>query len=1095
MRSLLAARSLVAIAVVLLLALFTSPAQGFCGFYVNTGGGPLFNEASRVVLMRVGLRTVLSIQNDYKGPPENFALVVPVPVVLERRNVRTLPASLFDRVERLSSPRLVEYWEQDPCGEAEDEDAKEGGTGVRAKGEEGSMGSPRKPLVTIEAEFSVDEYDVVVLSALDSGALDAWLRDNHYQIPAGAEPLLRPYVAEGSKFFVAKVDPHRVRFRWGRATLSPLRFYYDAPTFTLPIRLGLINSACVQDLIVHVLGASRYETANYDNLTIPTNLPVKDEVRGEFNAFYAALFDQTVAGHPHAVVTEYAWSPGGCDPCPEGGGPLAAEDVALLGADVMATMPPTLVLTRLHARYGKDSAGDDLVLEPAPPIVGGRNEPGADGRLPRGPRPGVTDAFQGRYVIHHAWAGPLGCASPRFGVWGGPPADGRRLAPPPTTGRSLVRRDLDVKALVLDGAGEEAATKGQGPTFVARLGRWMDRLEPSRDQKAWLALSLLPLAGLVVALGARRRQGKVGRSVALFVVLALVLFGAAAVCSRMSAPLRDLAHAALDLLPLLGLAVGAGGVSLLFAPPPSSPPRTGAKLLLVALAPAIAGFTEGLRSLRASEASLLGVSFGLDETARVVSELTAETLEPIVVGCLRAGLLLVVASALAGRAIANGQRPAALAVAPRAAGALALALAVVARILIRGHLAAIDGVILAAIAAGSVAIVQALAGARRPGAPIVALGVVVGVLVLDAAARFRGIGLGLSAISGESVDADQRARILRWAVDEGNARLSLSLIDGLLLSALAGYVWWRSARDVSAAALPLAKAWGIVTGLALLGVLLAAFTPLAWTGRVAVIAQLGAGPMFAKGDDAPKAVRQGAPPELQGPALVVDGSRGLLATPGAGAPLEPYGPAVLDRIAQSAAESTTSPLLLAPNGMPLGNLLGALSPVLAGRQLDFRLLAGMTGLDPALGALAPLLVASRLRLLDLDIVPGIVLADAKPSASGRRCVGLLEEGRVLRMLPLLCDGQSVAPGNFALTGEITLDGASSGDAARRIEQADARSVAVLGFAPEETLETAERATAAVDELRPTSPGARQRLFERIVVSTARAALAGSRSSW
>jgi hypothetical protein len=42
-------------------------------------------------------------------------MVVPVPVVLNQDNVKTLPADVFGRVDRLAAPRLVEYWEQDPC--------------------------------------------------------------------------------------------------------------------------------------------------------------------------------------------------------------------------------------------------------------------------------------------------------------------------------------------------------------------------------------------------------------------------------------------------------------------------------------------------------------------------------------------------------------------------------------------------------------------------------------------------------------------------------------------------------------------------------------------------------------------------------------------------------------------------------------------------------------------------------------------------------------------------------------------------------------------------------------------------------------------
>ena len=97
--------------------------------------------------------------------------------------------------------------------------------------------------VTIEAEFTVAEYDIVILSAKDSGGLDKWLRKNEYNIPKGANAVLRPYVEQNTKFFVAKVDSKKVKFRDGKAVLSPLRFHYDAPTFTLPVRLGLLNSA------------------------------------------------------------------------------------------------------------------------------------------------------------------------------------------------------------------------------------------------------------------------------------------------------------------------------------------------------------------------------------------------------------------------------------------------------------------------------------------------------------------------------------------------------------------------------------------------------------------------------------------------------------------------------------------------------------------------------------------------------------------------------------------------------------------------------------------------------------------------------------
>src|SRR3954464_11387007 len=87
-------------------------AHAFCGFYVGGADAKLFNNATMVVLMREGMRTVLAMQNNYQGPPASFAMVVPVPIVLQKENVKTLPREVFQHIDTLAAPRLVEYWEQ-----------------------------------------------------------------------------------------------------------------------------------------------------------------------------------------------------------------------------------------------------------------------------------------------------------------------------------------------------------------------------------------------------------------------------------------------------------------------------------------------------------------------------------------------------------------------------------------------------------------------------------------------------------------------------------------------------------------------------------------------------------------------------------------------------------------------------------------------------------------------------------------------------------------------------------------------------------------------------------------------------------------------
>jgi hypothetical protein len=397
------------------------PASAFCGFYVSGATGDIYSDATQVVMMREGKRTVLSMQNNYEGPPSDFAMVVPVPVVLQKENVKTLDAGAFSKIDAMAAPRLVEYWEVDPCFEHVKYDILD--PGARTVGVE-SGGPVRRNGhgVTIEAQFKVGEYDIVILSAKDSGGLDAWLRANKYNIPKGAESVLRPYVEAGTKFFVAKVDVKKVKFDGNRAVLSPLRFYYDTAEFSLPIRLGLLNARGHQDVIVHILAkGQRYEVANYANVTIPTNLIVDDEVRKRFGEFYAALLDETLAQNPKAVVTEYSWDAGSCDPCP--GPTLQPADFLTFGADVMPGKQAWgFVLTRLHARYTKETLGEDLIFQAAPPIVGGRGTPNQDGELQeKGSSPGGRNNFQGRYTILHPWEGKVACQNPVRGRWGGPP--------------------------------------------------------------------------------------------------------------------------------------------------------------------------------------------------------------------------------------------------------------------------------------------------------------------------------------------------------------------------------------------------------------------------------------------------------------------------------------------------------------------------------------------------------------------------------------------------------------------------------------------------------------------------------------------------
>lgn len=406
-------------------------ADAGCGFYTNpetASATALVNDADQVALVRDGSRVALTMSTNYKGPLEDFAMVVPVPVVLKQEQVKTLSPEIFTHLEQLTAPRLVEYDELDPCAHTKD-GAKGGAPGAvgATGGAPGGGGGGGGGTVKVEAQFIVGEYEIVVLSASESDALEKWLKEHQYKIPDGASAALAPYVAQQQKFVVAKVDSKKVkRDTHGAVVLSPLRFAYETTDFRLPVRLGLLNApkGGKQDLVIYTLAkGKRMEAANLPNTTIPTNVDLDEKAVSSFGAFYASLVDATLTkAGPAAVVTEFAWAANGCGfPC--SGAPLARDEIDKLGADSVFASADSgsvesadLVITRLHTRFDASTLKEDIVFRTADGLAGGRDgDPSAD--QDKATTLGGPNQFQARYAVRHAWKGDVACEKPIRGHW------------------------------------------------------------------------------------------------------------------------------------------------------------------------------------------------------------------------------------------------------------------------------------------------------------------------------------------------------------------------------------------------------------------------------------------------------------------------------------------------------------------------------------------------------------------------------------------------------------------------------------------------------------------------------------------------------
>jgi hypothetical protein len=363
---------------------------GFCGFYVAKADTKLFNKASQVVLVRDGDRTVMTMANDFKGELKEFAIVIPVPTFLKREQIHVGEQTLVDHLDAYSAPRLVEYFDADPCQVMRRELMMSAPAPRQAVAMDAER-SAKSRGVTIEAQYTVGEYDILILSAQQSSGLEAWLRENGYRIPSGASEVLSSYLKQNMRFFVARVNL-KEQAKLGFSYLRPLQVAYESPKFMLPIRLGMVNANGPQDLFVYALTRKgRVETTNYRTAKLPSDmdLPVYLKDEGEFSKFYKAMFTRQVENSDRrALFLEYAWDMGWCDPCAST--PLSNDELRQLGVfwdEGASGRAPAVFLTRLHVRYDSAHFPEDLVFQET-----------AD-----------RANFQGRYVLRHAWTGQGSC--------------------------------------------------------------------------------------------------------------------------------------------------------------------------------------------------------------------------------------------------------------------------------------------------------------------------------------------------------------------------------------------------------------------------------------------------------------------------------------------------------------------------------------------------------------------------------------------------------------------------------------------------------------------------------------------------------------
>ncbi|MFM7234750.1 MAG: DUF2330 domain-containing protein [Flavobacteriales bacterium] len=351
-------------------------ALAFCGFYVAKADASLFNNKSEVIMVRNGTRNVITMSSDFKGDLSEFAMVVPVPVVLAEKDIRVVERRIFDVLNDYSAPRLVNYYDNNPCGydlRMYEDYSRMSSAPMSESLNEMDINTIAKSAVKIEAQYDIDEYNIIILSAKESDGLQIWLEANGYKVPETARQVLEPYVRSNMKFFLVKVNLEKMKNR-NSDYLRPIQIRFDHAKFMLPLRLGMANSKGSQDMIVYALTTEgRVECTNYRTVKMPTDRNIPLYVESKFGDFYTSVFEKTYKQEGrNAVFLEYAWnvSPYNavkCDPCV--GPPPVNYDFVEAGADWITqsnNFNQTIFFTRLHVRYSRDKFPADLQFQVTP---------------------------------------------------------------------------------------------------------------------------------------------------------------------------------------------------------------------------------------------------------------------------------------------------------------------------------------------------------------------------------------------------------------------------------------------------------------------------------------------------------------------------------------------------------------------------------------------------------------------------------------------------------------------------------------------------------------------------------------------------------
>ncbi len=254
---------------------------------------PIDQAGEQIVFRKEGNQITTMVRIQYAGEAENFGWVLPVPntpelslgsdLVFTQLDIATRPQFILERTgEACPRPQAVNT--------APDSDG------------DGAFEGVGNEAVVVEQRISIGPFDAQVISSDDPLAVASWLAENNFDLSDRGEELLTPYVDDGMKFVVLKLQNDSEV-----GDIQPIIMQYESELPMIPLRLTAIAAEEDMGILVWLLSDSRAVPENFLHVTPNyTRLNWYTGSRNAYASYQGLITDAMDEAGGQGFATDYA---------------------------------------------------------------------------------------------------------------------------------------------------------------------------------------------------------------------------------------------------------------------------------------------------------------------------------------------------------------------------------------------------------------------------------------------------------------------------------------------------------------------------------------------------------------------------------------------------------------------------------------------------------------------------------------------------------------------------------------------------------------------------------------------------------------------